>query len=148
MAAMDEQIQYTVTIGVYIEWDPETRRYDWKYEGPGVHPETGNFKLPSSGKTAIVYKLDEKCTDLYELVYVNLDPGSCATYQIEAVHVHYKKNAITIIDRNESGQTGVTPFSLRLVARMTGNIASGFTSSDPQVTNNPNSEPPPKGVRP
>lgn len=44
----------------------------------------------------------------------------------------------------EVGNTGVTPFSLRLVARMKGNIASGFISSDPQVTNSPNSDPPPK----
>jgi hypothetical protein len=141
---MDEKIHNTIAIGVYIEWDPDTRRYTWTYEGPGVDPVTGNLKLPGPGKTSIVYQLDDKCTDLYELVYVNLDPESCATYQIEKVHVHNDKNAITIIDRNEGGSTGSNPFSLRLVARMTGNIASGFTSSDPQVTNSPNNLPPPR----
>lgn len=139
---MDETISHTVKIGVYIEWSPETRRYTWTYDGHGheVHPQTGNFKVPSGGgKVAIVYRLDDKCKDHYELVYVNLDPECCATYQIEHVHVHNKKNAITIIDRNEDGPTGNTPFSLRLVARMTSNINTGFTSADPQVTNDPNS---------
>ena len=137
---MDGHTVNTVEIWVNITWDPDARRYVWAYDGPGVHPDTGNFKLPGPGKTAIIYKLDDACTDTYELIYVNLDPESCATYQIEHVHVHYQENRITIVDRNEYGSTGTNPFSLRLVARMTSNINGGFLSSDPQVTNNPNTE--------
>jgi hypothetical protein len=51
------------------------------------------------------------------------------------VRVNRDANSITVIDRNDYGQTGSTPFSLRLVARMQDNIASGFLSPDPQVTN-------------
>ena len=127
-----------VEILVNIKWHPETRRYIWTYEGEGVDPATGNFKLKKGGKTAITYKLDKECTDAYQLLYVNLDPGNCATSQIEQIDVHHAENALTIIDRNEFGYTGLTPFCLRLVARMKNNIASGFLSPDPQVTNSPN----------
>jgi hypothetical protein len=82
--------------------------------------------------------LDQECTDSYQLVYVNLDPENCATYEIEQVRVDQKKNSITIIDRNSFNYTRTTPFCLRLAARMTNNIGSGFLSPDPQVTNNPN----------
>jgi hypothetical protein len=140
---MDEKTVNTVEIGVNIQWDPEVRRYIWAYEGEGVHPVTGNFKLPAGGRTAIIYTLDDACTDEYELLYVNLDPEVCATYQIEHVHVHHKKNSITIVDRNDYGYTQNNPFSIRLVARMTSNIATGFLSPDPQVTNNPNTQGPP-----
>jgi len=140
---MDEKTVNTVKIGVNIEWQPEIRRYVWTYKGEGVDRVSGNFKLPAGGRTAIVYKLDDACTKEYELIYVNLDPEVCATYQIEHVRVHHKQNTITIIDRNDYGYTQNTPFSLRLLARMTSNIATGFISSDPQVINNPNTQGPP-----
>jgi hypothetical protein len=140
---MDEHVEYTIEIGVNINWDPEARRYVWTYDGPDVDPVTGNFTLRTTGVTEIIYKLDDACTDAYELLYVNMDPETCATYQIEHIHIHHLENTITIIDRNDYGNTGTTPFCLRLVARMTSNIASGFISSDPQVTNGPNSSGPP-----
>jgi hypothetical protein len=68
---------------------------------------------------------------------VNLDPENCATYEIERVLTHKETNSITIIDRNSFNYTRTSPFCLRLVARMTNNIGSGFLSPDPQVTNNP-----------
>jgi hypothetical protein len=137
---MDEGISNTVEIGINIEWNGEMRRYIWTFAGPGVDPATGNIKLPAHGKTAIVYTLDDVCAASYQLVYVNLDPENCATYEIEQVHTHKEKNAITIIDRNSLNYTRTTPFCLRLVARMTNDIGSGFLSPDPQVTNNPNSQ--------
>jgi hypothetical protein len=140
---MDEKTVNTVKIGVNIEWQAEIRRYVWTYEGDRVEPATGNFTLPAGGRTAIVYQLDDVCTNEYELIYVNLDPEACATHQIEHVHVHHKQNAITIIDRNDGGYTQNTPFSLRLLARMRNKIAAGFISSDPQVINNPNTQGPP-----
>lgn len=135
---MDESIRNTVQIGVNIAWNDATRRYIWTFDGPGADPANGNLKLPGPGRTAIIYELDGGCTGSYQLVYVNLDPENCATYEIEEVRVHQKKNAITIIDRNSFNYTRTTPFCLRLVARMTNNIGSGFLSPDPQVTNNPN----------
>ena len=135
---MDETISNTVEIGVNIKWNDAVRRYIWTFEGPGVDPATGNFTLPAHGKTAIIYTLDDECTDSYQLIYVNLDPESCATYEIEQVQTDQNKNSITIIDRNSYNYTRTTPFSLRLVARMMNNIESGFLSPDPQVTNNPN----------
>jgi hypothetical protein len=140
---MDEHVENTIEIGININWNPEARRYVWTYDGPDVDPVTGNFTIRTQGRTAIIYKLDDGCTDTYELLYVNLDPETCATYQIEDIHIHHKQNTLTIIDRNDYGNTGTTPFCLRLVARMTDNIASGFLSSDPQVTNGPNSGGPP-----
>jgi hypothetical protein len=137
---MDERVVNTVEIWVHIDWNPDTRSYIWTYDGPNVDPVTGNFTLPGAGRTAIIYKLTDACTTLYELIYVNMDPETCATYQIEHLHVHHKQNAITIVDRNDGGCTQTTPFCLRLLARMTNNIAAGFISSDPQVTNNPNTE--------
>jgi hypothetical protein len=138
MELMDESTSNTVEIGINIEWNHEMRRYIWTFDGPGVDPATGNFRLPTYGKTAIIYTLDDECADSYQLVYVNLDPENCATYEIEHVHVHNETNSITIIDRNSFNHTRTTPFCLRLVARMTNNIGSGFLSPDPQVTNNPN----------
>jgi hypothetical protein len=138
MELMDESISNTVEIGINIKWNDAMRRYIWTFEGPGVDPATGNFKLPAPGKTAIIYALDAECSDSYQLIYVNLDPENCATYEIEHVHVHQEKNSITIIDRNSFNYTRTTPFCLRLVARMTNNIGSGFLSPDPQVTNSPN----------
>lgn len=139
---MDESISNTVRIEINIEWKNETRRYIWKFtgpqDGPHVDPATGNFTLPAHGKTAIVYKLDDACVGSYQLIYVNLDPETCATYEIEQVHTHKDKNSITIIDRNSYNNTRTTPFCLRLVARMMHNIESGFLSPDPQVTNSPN----------
>ena len=135
---MREGILNPVEILVNIRWHPETRRYIWTYEGEGVDPTTGNLKLKNGGRTSITYKLDDDCTESYQLLYVNLDPGNCATSQIEQVDMHHEENSITIIDRNEFGNTGMTPFSLRLVARMRDKIASGFLSPDPQVTNSPN----------
>jgi hypothetical protein len=73
---------------------------------------------------------------------VNLDPDSCATYEIERVQTHPDKHSLTIIDRNTNNHTRTTPFCLRLVARMKDNIEAGFLSPDPQVTNNPNSKSP------
>ena len=136
---MDKRVKNTVKIKVRIEWDRQARRYVWTYLGKGVDPKTGNFKLPAHGRTAIVYRLDAECTDTYQLLTVNLDPEMCATHEIEHIHVHHGLNAVTVIDRNHYGNTNVTPFSLRLVARMTHDINSGFLSPDPQVTNNPNS---------
>jgi hypothetical protein len=137
MDLMDESISNTVQIGINIKWSDEMRRYIWTFEGPGVDPATGNFQLPAGGKTAIIYTLDSECTGAYQLIYVNLDPENCATYEIEQVHTHQQKNSITIIDRNSFNYTQTTPFCLRLVARMTNNIGAGFLSPDPQVTNNP-----------
>jgi hypothetical protein len=135
---MDESTITTVQIGINIQWVPGMRRYIWAFDGPGVDPATGNFKLPTHGKTAIIYTLDSECAALYQLGYVNLDPENCATYEIERVQVHQETNSITIIDRNSFNYTRTTPFCLRLVARMKNNIGSGFLSPDPQVTNNPN----------
>jgi hypothetical protein len=133
---MDESVVNTVTIQVGIEWDEDARRYTWTYTGPGVDPNTGNFKLPAPGKTAIIYQLDSAD---YQLLTVNMDPANCATHEIVHIHVHHDTNSITVIDRNEYHYTRFTPFSLRLVARRTHNIAAGFVSPDPQVTTSPNS---------
>jgi len=138
---MEEGTVCTVQIRVNISWDPEARRYFWTYTGEGVHPTSGNLKLTTPGRTAIIYELDEESAASYQLIYVNLDAVVCATRQIEHVHIHQKKNAITIIDRNDYGVTRDTPFSLRLVARRTEDIASGFISADPQVTNTENTLP-------
>lgn len=145
---MEENVVNTVEIKVSIKWLHEARRYVWIYDGKGVDPTTGNFKLPAHGRTAIIYKLDADCTDEYQLLTVNLDPELCATHEIERVHVHHDLNAVTVIDRNHYGNTDISPFSLRLVARRTNNITSGFLSADPQVTNNPNSHPPLGGPKP
>jgi hypothetical protein len=139
MELMDEIfISNKVEITVSIVWNEETRSYTWGFVGKDVHPETGNFQLPGPGKAAIIYTLDPACSGSYQLLYVNLDPQVCATYEIEQVGVDRKNNSITIIDRNSWNYTQMTPFSLRLVARRTNNIGSGFLSPDPQVTNNPN----------
>jgi hypothetical protein len=138
MELMDESISNTVEIGINIQWDDEMRRYIWTFEGPGVDPATGNFVLPAGGKTAIIYTLDDRCAGSYQLIYVNLDPENCATYEIEQVQTHQETNSLTIIDRNSFNYTRNTPFCLRLVARLTNNIGSGFLSPDPQVTNSPN----------
>jgi len=139
---MDETVTNTVAIGINISWNPNTRQYVWAFAGPGVDPANGNFKLPGPGKTAIIYTLDAACSAQYQLIYVNLDPELCATYEIERVHTHPDKSSLTIIDRNSNNHTRTTPFCLRLVARMTNNIGSGFLSPDPQVTNNPNPKDP------
>jgi hypothetical protein len=139
---MDETVTNTVRIGINIRWDDGLRRYVWTFEGPGVDPANGNFQLPGPGKTAIVYTLDAQTSGSYQLIYVNLDPESCATYEIERVHTHPDKGSLTIIDRNSNNYTKTTPFCLRLVARMTNDINTGFLSPDPQVTNNPNSKDP------
>ena len=139
---MDENVTNTVEIGINISWDAGKRGYIWTFEGPGVDPANGNFKLPGPGKTAIIYTLDADCSSSYQLIWVNLDPESCATYEIERVHTDPDKSSLTIIDRNTNNHTRTTPFSLRLVARMMNNIESGFLSPDPQVTNNPNPKAP------
>jgi hypothetical protein len=138
MELMDKSMNKPIKISINIKWHHKMRRYIWKFDGPNVHPETGNFQLPGPGKTPIIYTLDEECTDKYQLIYVNLDPETCATYEIEQVQTDKKKNSITIIDRNSFNYTRYTPFCLRLVARMKDNIGSGFLSPDPQVINNPN----------
>ena len=139
---MEQKVSNTVEIGVNIVWDAPTRRYIWTFEGPGVDPTNGNFKLPGPGKTAIIYTLDAASSSSYQLIYVNLDPEGCATYEIERVQTHPDKHSLTIIDRNTNNHTRTTPFCLRLVARMKDNIEAGFLSPDPQVTNNPNSKGP------
>jgi hypothetical protein len=138
MERMDEKISNTIEVGVNIEWDGEMRRYNWTFNGPGVDPTNGNVTLPAAGKTAIVYTLDDQCAGSYQLIYVNLDPDNCATYEIEQVRTNKEKNCLTLIDRNSFNHTRTTPFCLRLVARMTNDIETGFLSPDPQVTNNPN----------
>lgn len=144
---MEENVVNTVEILVSIKWDQEGGHYVWTYlgEGADVDPATGNFQLPASGRTAIIYQLHPDCTGHYQLLTVNLDPEGCATHEIEHIHVHHDLNAVTVIDRNHYGNTNIKPFSLRLVARKTDNIDSGFLSPDPQVTNNPNSQPPAGG---
>jgi hypothetical protein len=82
--------------------------------------------------------LDAACAGSYQLIYVNLDPENCATYEIERVETHKDKNSLTIIDRNSYHNTRTTPFCLRLAARKTNDILAGFLGPDPQVTNNPN----------
>lgn len=139
---MDETIINRVQVGINIKWDLETRRYVWTFEGPDVDPANGNFKLPGPGKTAITYTLDSESSGAYQLIYVNLDPENCATWEIERVETSQEKNSLTIVDRNSYNYTRFTPFCLRLVARMANNIESGFLSPDPQVTNNPNSQDP------
>ena len=69
---------------------------------------------------------------------MNLDPDTCATYEIERVETDKDKHSLTIIDRNSYKNTRTTPFCLRLVARKKDDILAGFLSPDPQVTNNPN----------
>jgi hypothetical protein len=143
MDFMDADIFHTVRIGVGIEWVEATRRYNWSYhicmyDGPVTHSDTGNFALERPGRTVIIYTLLEECMGSYQLLHVNLDPGQCATSQIESVRTDHEANSITVVDRNGCGPTGKTPFSLRLVARMKNNINSGFLSPDPQVTNSPN----------
>jgi hypothetical protein len=137
---MDGNIFHTIKVGVHIEWQEATRTYEWTYhicmyDGPVTRSDSGNLQLERSGRTVIIYQLLEECIGVYQLLHVNLDPGRCATYQIESVRVDHDANSITVIDRNDYGATGSTPFSLRLVARMKDNIASGFLSPDPQVTN-------------
>lgn len=144
---MEEDIVNQVEIKVNIQQDSQGN-YVWTYAGTGVQSETGNFMLPGAGRTQIKYVLDEDCTATYQLLTVNLDPEICATHEIEHIHVHHHQNAVTIIDRNECGNTNMTPFSLRLVARLTSDITSGFLSPDPQVTNNPNSQPGGGGPKP
>ncbi len=134
---MDESISNTIQVGINIKWDDEMRRYIWTFAGPGVDPETGNVELPAAGKTAIVYTLDNQTAGSYQLIYVNMDPENCATYEIEQVRTSKEKNCLTLIDRNSYNYTRTTPFCLRLVARKTNNIGSGFLSPDPQVINNP-----------
>jgi hypothetical protein len=136
---MDENVTNKVEIGINISWDAGKRQYVWTFAGPGVDPASGNFKLPGPGKTAIIYTLDSACRSSYQLIWVNLDPDNCATYEIERVATHPENSALIIIDRNSNNHTRTTPFCLRLVARMTHNIEAGFLSPDPQVTNNPNS---------
>jgi len=137
---MDPNIFHTIWIGVDIEWKPTTRTYEWSYhicmyDGPVTRSSSGDVQLARQGRTAIVYELLEECRDSYQLLHANLDPGRCATAQIESVRVDHDANKITVIDRNDGGVTGTTPFSLKLVARMKDNIASGFISPDPQVVN-------------
>jgi hypothetical protein len=145
---MEENVVNTVEIKVSIKWLEEARRYVWIYDGKNVDPTTGNFTLPACGRTAIIYQLDADCTDEYQLLTVNLDPELCATHEIEHIHVQHDLNAVKIIDRNHHGNTNINAFSLRLVARRTNNIMSGFLSPDPQVTNNPNSHVPIGGPKP
>jgi hypothetical protein len=137
---MDGNIFHTIRIGVDIQWQPDTRRYDWTYhicmyDGPVTPSGSGDIKLVRPGRTVIIYELLDKCRDTYQLLHVNLDPSRCATSQIESVCVDHAANKITVIDRNDGGVTQDTPFSLKLVARMMDNIASGFISPDPQVIN-------------
>jgi len=137
---MDGNIFHTIKVGVDIKWQEATRTYDWTYhicmyDGPVTRSDSGNLQLERTGRTVIIYQLLQECIGVYQLLHVNLDPGRCATSQIESVRVDHDANSITVIDRNDYGPTGSTPFSLRLVARMQDNIASGFLSPDPQVTN-------------
>ena len=134
---MDESICNRMEIGINITWNETSRRHIWRFDGQDVDPDTGNFTLPAHGKTAIIYTLDGECSGSYQLIYVNLDPETCATYEIERIHMDKDTNSLTIIDRNSFNVTQTTPFCLRLVARLTDNIESGFLSPDPQVTNNP-----------
>ena len=133
-----ESIVSTMEILVNIQWDADKRRYIWNFSGAGVDPVTGNFVLPTHERTAITFQLDVESANTYQLLYVNMDPDVCATHEIEQVTVHRHKNAITVIDRNSNNHTKRTPFCLKLAARVTDNIHSGFLSPDPQVTNNPN----------
>jgi hypothetical protein len=106
---MNETIINTVNVGVNIQWDPEMRRYVWTFSGPGVDPANGNVKLPTNGKTAIVYTLDSQSAASYQLIFVNLDPENCATYEIDHVKMNREANCITIIDRNSYNYTRTTP---------------------------------------
>jgi hypothetical protein len=135
---MNDPIVNRVPISINIKWDDSARRYIWTFEGPGVDPDNGNFTLPGPGKTAIIYTLDSVSRAAYQLIYVNMDPESCATYEIERVETDRDTGSLTIIDRNTWNNTRRTPFCLRLVARMANCIDSGFLSPDPQVTNDPN----------
>jgi hypothetical protein len=137
---MEQNTFHTIRVGVGIQWQCESRTYDWTYnicmyDGPVIPSDSGNLELSRPGRTVIIYQLLEECIGTYQLLHVNLDPGHCATSQIESVSVDHDANSITVIDRNDYGVTGSTPFSLRLVARMYDNIASGFLSPDPQVVN-------------
>jgi hypothetical protein len=137
---MDPNIFHTIRIGVDIKWQRATRTYEWTYhicmyDGPVIPSTSGDVELARPGRTVIIYELLEECRGSYQLLHVNLDPGRCATSQIESVCVDHDANKITVIDRNDGGATGSTPFSLKLVARMKDNIASGFISPDPQVVN-------------
>ena len=116
-------------IEVAIDWDPDNRIYHWTFSGP--HVQDGSIILPGPGTTNLVFTL---ATPGYELLYINLDPELSATHQMMAMHVDSVNNSITVTDRN----TDDTPFSLSLVARMTGKLESGFASPDPQIINHPN----------
>src|SRR5690242_6735093 len=115
---MEATIVHHIGIAINIGWDAETRRYIWRFSGPGVDPDNGNVTLPGPGKTAIVYTLDADSSSSYQLIYVNLDPESCATYEIECVQTCKEDNSLTVIDRNTNNNTGTILFCLRLVARM------------------------------
>ena len=95
------QIDNWIRISVNIQWNETNRDYSWSYDGPPcVDKETGNFKLPEHGKTAIVYTLDSASSKLYQLIYVNMDPTVCATWEIEEVRTSKDLNSLTLIDRN------------------------------------------------
>jgi hypothetical protein len=73
----------------------------------------------------------------YSLIYVNLDPWICATRQIQKVVIDPVGNSITLTDANGAGATGDTPFSLRLIARVGGNLGDPIVSPDPEVVDDP-----------
>jgi hypothetical protein len=132
---------WSIFITVSITTHPPSRRHSWSYasEPPIVEPD-GSFVVPAgAGTVTINYQLDAASAESYQLIMVNLDATVCATREIESI-VMNPDGSITVTDANTSGYTNQTPFSLRLLARdiaCPNVIGSGFSSPDPQVTNDP-----------
>jgi len=131
---------WSITITVSITTH-SSGRHSWSYSSePPIVEANGSFLVPPDvGTVTINYQLDAASAENYQLIMVNLDVKVCATRQIDSI-VMNEDGSITVTDANTTGYTDQNPFSLRLLARdinCPDVLAAGFSSPDPQVTNDP-----------
>ncbi|HUB90026.1 MAG TPA: hypothetical protein VMA74_09905 [Dyella sp.] len=122
--------------------------YAWSYAlmkappGVTVHPGHGTLYIPQDlGSARIDYILNVQASaPSIDMVYANLNvqlPNG-VTAQIDSITIHRQDNRVAVQFDNQNQRE----FGVFLIARDSGNPNQPIISPDPQVTNDPNSEPP------
>jgi hypothetical protein len=122
--------------------------YAWFYtllEAPAgvtVHPGHGTLYIPQTlGASRIDYILNPQYSaPSIELVFANLNLAlpDGVTAQISSITIHRDNNRIAVQFENQN----LREFGVFLIARDDGNPNQPIVSPDPQVTNDPNNDPP------
>ena len=131
---------------------PQNASYSWSYAlpnppaGVSINPADGTLYIAQKlhGPVRIEYILNsEPGTSSIELVYANLNLSlkDGVTAQITGITIHPNANRITLQFANRNPRR----FGVYLIARDGNNPDQAIVSQDPQVTNDPNSQPPTGG---